>query len=62
MIKNQNENLSSILAEQTVSVQSIIKSYWQTPKYVLLFPIKSDDELLVWENKIEDENKQDMVK
>ncbi|KNC22617.1 hypothetical protein FF38_01627 [Lucilia cuprina] len=46
-----------VLAEHSVCLKSIVFSFWNTPKYIKQFPIKSEEELLKWEDGINEENK-----
>ncbi|KNC29186.1 hypothetical protein FF38_07024 [Lucilia cuprina] len=61
-IEKQNNGVCEVLAEHSVCLKSIVSSFWNTPKYIKQFPIKSEEELLKWEDGINEENKDEMVK
>ncbi|KAI8124556.1 hypothetical protein CVS40_4880 [Lucilia cuprina] len=61
-IERQNNAVCEVLAEHSASLKTIISSFWNTPKYIKQFPIKSEESLCKWEEDITEENKNEMVK
>ncbi|KAI8121707.1 hypothetical protein CVS40_7336 [Lucilia cuprina] len=60
-IERQNNAVCEVLAEHSASLKTIISSFWNTPKYIKQFPIKSEESLCKWEDDINEENKNEMT-
>ncbi|KNC22597.1 hypothetical protein FF38_00155 [Lucilia cuprina] len=61
-IERQNNAVCEVLAEHSASLKTIISSFWNTPKYIKQFPIKSEESLCKWEEDITEENKNEMAR
>lgn len=49
------------MAENNTGIKTVLDSFWKKPKHGKLFPISSSEELLSWNESINEENKDEMV-
>ncbi|XP_037812754.1 uncharacterized protein LOC119604291 isoform X2 [Lucilia sericata] len=60
-ILHQNKIICNDMTEQNMGIQTILELFWKKPKFIELFPISSNDDLISWEENITKDNKDEMV-
>ncbi|XP_046805784.1 uncharacterized protein LOC124419627 [Lucilia cuprina] len=61
-ILEQNKIICITVAENNVGIQTILESFWKKPKFIDIFPISSNEDLIFWEDSINKDNRDDMFK